>query len=204
LGQNWFDERRAILSIDTVAKNITLATQTNYPFRRSMRFYYYNVIDELDSAGEYLIDRDNGVLYFYPPSAISSNTDALLSVLNADLIALTGSNITFSGLLFFFISSFTPGLDAANGWLNDAAGFTLEATQSSAVAVRNGGSGSVVKNCVIRNVGGSGVSIIGGTDNVVMTSEIYNTVRTFHTLQLRSACRSDVPPGLHRARGEFI
>jgi hypothetical protein len=101
-GQNWFDERRAIESVDHEAKTITLATPTNYAFKRGQRFYYYNVIDELDSAGEYLIDRDNGVLYFYPPSAIASNTDAVLSVLNSALIAIAGSNITFSGLLFFF------------------------------------------------------------------------------------------------------
>jgi hypothetical protein len=101
-GQNWFDERRAIESVDQEAKTITLATPTNYAFKRGQRFYYYNVIDELDSAGEYLIDRDDGVLYFYPPSAIASNTDAVLSVLNSALIAITGSNITFSGLLFFF------------------------------------------------------------------------------------------------------
>lgn len=105
-GQNWFDERRAIASVDQEAKNITLATPTNYAFKQGQRFYYYNVIDELDSAGEYLIDRDNGVLYFYPPSAIASNTDAVLSVLNTALIAITGSNITFSGLLFFFFFIF--------------------------------------------------------------------------------------------------
>jgi hypothetical protein len=88
--------------------------------------------------------------------------------------------------------------------LNDDAGFTLEATQNTAVTVRNGGSGNVIKNCVIRNVGETGVSIAGGTDNIVMTSELYNMVRTFHTFQLCGACGSDVHPGwgLCRARRE--
>ncbi|GAJ19595.1 unnamed protein product, partial [marine sediment metagenome] len=70
-------------------------------FRSGMRFYYYNIIDELDSAGEYFIDRTNAVLYFYPPSAVGSNTDAVLSVLTSTLITISGSNVTFSGALSF-------------------------------------------------------------------------------------------------------
>jgi hypothetical protein len=96
-GQNWFDERRAIESVDEGTKTITLTEPTKYAFKMGMRFYYYNVIDELDTAGEYLIDRTNGVLYFYPPSTIASNTDAVLSVLTQSLVIIEGSNVTFSG-----------------------------------------------------------------------------------------------------------
>ncbi|ELR17394.1 uncharacterized protein ACA1_061320 [Acanthamoeba castellanii str. Neff] len=176
-GQNWFDERRAIESVDQEAKTITLATPTNYAFKRGQRFYYYNVIDELDTAGEYLIDRDNGVLYFYPPSAIASNTDAVLSVLNSALIAITGSNITFSG-------------------------FTLEATQNTAVTVRENGSGNVIKNCVIRNVGETGVSIAGGTDNIVMTSELYNMGKT--GVSMSGGDRKTLTPCNHMAFANHV
>jgi hypothetical protein len=97
-GYDWYDERRAIASVNTQTKTITVSTAVTYPFWSGRRFYYYNVIDELDAPGEYLIDRANGRLYFYLPSTINSDRDAVLSLLNEPLFTLVkASNVTFDG-----------------------------------------------------------------------------------------------------------
>jgi hypothetical protein len=61
------------------------------------RFYYYNVIDELDSPGEYYIDRTNGVLYFYNPSTLVTDSDAVLSVSPYVFFSRNSNNVIFRG-----------------------------------------------------------------------------------------------------------
>ena len=34
------------------------------------RWYAFNLLSEIDRPGEYYIDRGNGLLYFWPPSAV--------------------------------------------------------------------------------------------------------------------------------------
>ena len=36
--------------------------------RADQRFYAYNLLEELDAPGEWYLDRQKGLLYFYPPS----------------------------------------------------------------------------------------------------------------------------------------
>ena len=40
-----------------------------YGFRKGQRFYFLNVLEELDQPGEWFLDRKAGVLYFWPPGS---------------------------------------------------------------------------------------------------------------------------------------
>ena len=40
----------------------------NRPMALCSRFYIYNLLAELDEAGEYFVDRARGVLYWKPPA----------------------------------------------------------------------------------------------------------------------------------------
>ena len=37
-----------------------------YSFRKGQRFYFLNLLEELDQPGEWFLDRKTGVLYFWP------------------------------------------------------------------------------------------------------------------------------------------
>jgi Right handed beta helix region len=148
---DWSDQRMKVESIDTDKRIITLAPpQHGYGYRRGQWYYALNALCELDAPGEWYLDRDTGILYFYPPSPIETG-EALVSVL-PNVISLNGaSHVTVQGLL-------------------------MEASRDSAVVVQ-GATGSRVAACTVRNVGGQGVAVSGGTNCGVVGCDIYQTAK---------------------------
>lgn len=68
--------------------------------RKNTEFWVENLIEELDSPGEYFVDRETNILYYYPDVdldnakiEITSNFDTVISMQGAE-------NITFDGLKF--------------------------------------------------------------------------------------------------------
>ncbi|MGE5607932.1 MAG: hypothetical protein ACM359_01650, partial [Bacillota bacterium] len=78
---DWANSYERIESIDTASRLIkTSSPHGLYGFRAGQRFYFLNVLEELDSPGEWYLDRKTGVLYFWPPAPIGAGK-ALVSVL---------------------------------------------------------------------------------------------------------------------------
>ena len=108
------------------------------------RWYAYNLLSELDQPGEYYLDRDQGRLYFWPPT---SGGRAVLSQAEGLIRGQDLSSVAFER-------------------------FTLEACRSSAV-VLNGGERCRLTGCTIRNLGHRGVVISGGTGHEVYGCDVY-------------------------------
>lgn len=120
-----------------------------YGFRAGQRFYFLNVLEELDQPGEYYLDAARGLLYFWPPAPVDS-AEAILSCLAAPLIEVhEARDVTIEGL-------------------------TLEATRGTAVKVA-GGERVRLANLTIRNTGNHGVYVNGGVGHSVDGCEIYQT-----------------------------
>jgi len=65
---DWANSYEAVESIDTAKRLIkTRPPGGTYGFRTGQRFYFLNVLEELDQPGEYHLDRKTGILYFWPP-----------------------------------------------------------------------------------------------------------------------------------------
>lgn len=109
------------------------------------RWYALNLLSELDTPGEYYLDRTNGKLYFWPPKAGGA---AMLSEAGALIEANSLSHVTFRG-------------------------FTLEGCRGTAVTLK-GGTDCHVVGCTIRNVGHQAVSVQGGTKHEVYGCDVYN------------------------------
>ena len=109
------------------------------------RWYAYNLLSEINQAGEYYLDRKTGRLYFWPPRedgrAVLSRADSLIRAKDV-------SHVTFRG-------------------------FTLEACRATAVAI-SGGSKCRVVGCTLRNIGHRAVSVGGGTEHEVYGCDVYH------------------------------
>ena len=144
---SWADQTIPIGSIDVQNKQITSKWHSVFSVEAGSPFYVYNLLEEMDQAGEYYIDRSNSLLYIIPPSDITE-ADITLSLLADDLIYINGADyVSFQGL-------------------------SVQATRNSPFRIA-GGTGCSVKNCEIFNAADYGVKL-SGTDNVVSDCHIYD------------------------------
>ena len=140
-----------------------------YSFRKGQRFYFLNILEELDSPGEWYLDRDSGVLYFWPPAPIAEG-EAIVSLLEEPLVSLKDvSHVTFRAL-------------------------TLECTRGNAIEIA-GGTRNLIAGCTIRNIGNNAVVIEGGTHHGVAGCEICHTGDGGVTLN--GGDRKTLTPGGH-------
>jgi len=68
---DWAESHVKVKSIDTEAREIVTEEPYGvYGYTADRRFYFLNILEELDAPGEWYLDRQSGVLYFWPPSPI--------------------------------------------------------------------------------------------------------------------------------------
>ncbi len=145
---DWAEQRQRIESIDTEKKVITLPPPYHtYGYRKNQWYYAFNILCELDAPGEFYLDHDTGILYFWPPAPIDQGK-ALISIAPRIIGTKDTSFVTFRG-------------------------FIVEATRSTAIEI-GGGSDMRVIGCVIRNTGGSAVSA-SGKGHGVIGCDVYET-----------------------------
>ncbi len=146
----WAESYEKVKSIDTATKEIaTEPPHGVYGYQAHKRYRVLNVLEELDSPGEFYVDRKTGILYFWPPSDIHKGR-AVVSIIEQPMITLFGaSHVTIRG-------------------------FTIEACRGNAVEM-GGTDSSVIAGCTLRNIGNCAVSINGGTNSGVLSCDIYET-----------------------------
>lgn len=121
-------------------------------FYGGMRYYVFNIAEELDAPGEYYIDRENSVLYYYPSESFNKNSRAGISQLGADLVSISNASyINFEGIKF------------------------LESRESG--IVMNNCSDINVSDYEVSNIGKNGVMINNCKNIVFDGGKIYNIAR---------------------------
>jgi len=147
--QDWADTYEKVASIDTEKRIIaTEPPHGVYGYTKGKRFYALNLLEELDSPGEWYLDRTAGVLYFWPPAPLEQG-QTIVSIIDTVISLKDTSHVTI-------------------------AGFTIECARGTGVAI-SGGRDNRVVGCVIRNMGNAGVSVAGGRSNGVSSCDIYGT-----------------------------
>lgn len=128
------DDMIPVASIDPETKTVKLASPHMYGVVSGKPYQSYvalNILEELDTPGEYYIDRDNGMLYFWPPSSMET-ASVSVSILEDPVISLeNASHITLRGL-------------------------TVENGRGIGIYIE-GGHHNLVAGCTVRNMGTSGI-----------------------------------------------
>jgi len=155
---DWADEQLPIEAIDPEAGTLQLALPHRYGLRAGTGFYVTHLIEELDAPGEYHLDRAGKRLLLWPPESrpigeliVSTLGDPLLRVRGARGILVEG--LTFEG---------TRGGAVVVEEGEEVILRGCRIVNTGADGVRLDGVRCAVLDCDLRDVGGTGVSLLGG------------------------------------------
>jgi len=174
---DWADLRVPLASVDAATDTLTIDATAGRPFRlrTGQWFYAENALPELDSPGEWYLDRDSSILYFWPPAPLSAGQVVVSDT--RDLVQLRDvSHVTFRGLL-------------------------LEAGRGSAFVIA-GGEGVRIAACTLRNLGNWAIRVRGGTQHGVVGCDIYQTGQG--GIHLEGGDRPTLTPAGHYADNNHI
>jgi len=161
---DWAEQRQRIESIDVTARRITLAKPYHhYGYRAGQWFYAFNLLCEIDQPGEWCLDRQAGVLYFWPPSPIASG-NAVVSILENLIVMNDAAHVAIRGLDLEHVRGTAVVIEGALE--NQIAGCTVRNVGGWAVNLK--GEKSSVSGCEIDATGDGGISL-GGGDRSTLT-----------------------------------
>lgn len=148
---DWASETIRVERIDPEKRTITLSQPHVYGIGSGnpggRRYCALNLLEELDAAGEYFIDRMAGVLYVWPPEM---SGELVLSLATEPLLRMNGvSHLAVKGI-------------------------EVACTAGDGILVE-GGEGVLVESCTVRNTGLAGIVVRGGRNHRVIACDITET-----------------------------
>jgi hypothetical protein len=183
---DWSDSYQRVQSIDPARSEIVLAPpHHHYGYTKNQRYRAVNVLEELDTPGEWFLNRRTGQLVFWPPDSLDLN-HIEVSMLEEPLVILDGAtSIAIRG--FTLTVSRGPGVVMRGGKRNVIAGCMFTNLGDDAVIV-DGGTGHRVQSCDIRDGARGGIRLSGGdratlvpAGNVAENNHIHHWSRWLRT-----------------------
>lgn len=143
---DWADSSSPIGSFD--AENQTLSPKfvSLFGTKTGAPYYFYNILEELDTEGEWYLNRKKGLLCLYTPKNFTDASIDLALTLEP-VIKVTADNMTFKNL-------------------------TITGTRGTGIIVE--GNNNTVDGCLIKNVSDYAI-IMTGTGNKAINNEITHT-----------------------------
>jgi len=178
---NWMNNIVPIASVDREARTIQLTRGAGYKAIRPYdRYYVRNLLEELDSPGEWFLDKQTWTLYFWPDGPVQQGS--VRAPMTENLVEI--------------------GPNAA--WIT-LRGFILEGCDGAAVSVACS-EGCLVAGNTIHNTGGhlgpAAVSIQGGRRCGAAGNDIFDVCNT--GISLRGGDMNTLTPGEHYAENNYI
>ena len=143
---DWADASSPIGSFNAQTGEISPKFVSLFGTKTEAPYYFFNVLEELTTVGEWYLDRENGLLCLWKPENIEEvQIDLSLSL--TPVINDEADYITFDGI-------------------------TVKGTRSDGVVIT--GNNNTVQNCLIKNVAGNAL-LMTGNNNSAYNNEITHT-----------------------------
>ena len=183
-GNGWMNNILTVLGIDRNARIITLSKKANYEIKSGNRYFVQNLLEELDSPGEWYFDRKDNIIYYWPAN-VASLKNVTIPILKT-IVEIKGGGIVESYA--------TPSYIRVEG-------FTLVGCEGSAVVV-NGAKNTTIGGNTIYNAGNCGIEINDGFENSVFGNDIYDVGGDGITIS--GGDRKNLIPANNRAENNYI
>lgn len=168
-------------------------------------YYAYNLLEEIDSVGEYYIDRKSGKLYVYPMVDLSQATievslleDPFIAVRDRENVVIEGIKFTCSRGLGIYLSNSsdveindcqfsnlgTVGISLGQSFSQTKTTYNADGSPNMSQPEEGDFYNITIQNCKIENTGSGGIFLNGGdrqtlrsSNNLVYNCEFVNTDR---------------------------
>jgi Right handed beta helix region len=184
----WADRTLKIQNINTAAKQITcgpynLHGENMEPVKwfnkGRIKYFAFNLLEELDQPGEWYLDRKTGILYCYPP-ADPAKAVVEIGRLSAPMLTLTGvSHVRLKGLVFDLSRADCMSLKDCEGCL--VAGCTVKRFAGSGISI-DGGRGDGILGCDLYSLGRGATEVTGGDRKTLTPAQHFVENCQMHSL----------------------
>ena len=173
---DWYDDYERIAELNRPARTFRMAEPGSpYGYRNGARYYGLNLLCELDSVGEYYIDRRAGRIYWLMPEGTDpQQREAVLSLCRGGyMIGVSNmQDLTVRGLTLCNGRGGGISLRGSSGCrIEDC---TLSQLAQTAIEVR-GGNRNVIERCRLRELGHGGIALYAGDRRTLQPAQ--DTVR---------------------------
>ncbi len=134
-------------------------------FKPNQRFYFLNILEEVNQPGDYYVDTEAMLLYFYP-EALGDESELLFSTLDTPMFSLSEcEGVVIRDLqLECMRERALYAVDSSNIRVTDCC---LRGIGNTALDME-GGENNTICGCTIYNCGDGGIRIVGG-DRMTLT-----------------------------------
>ncbi len=203
---DWSEDYQRVHTIDPASRTMTLAPPySHYGYRKGQRYYALNVLRELDSPGEWYLDRATSSIYWYPPVRFDpAQPQTTFTVFSQPFISINDvQNVILLGLIFQ--NSRDDGIHIKGGADCLIAGCTLQRLGGDAIVISQGQHHGIF-GCTMNTLGCGGMRVAGG-DRKTLTpashfvenctvSDISRYKRTYTPAVLLDGCGNRVAHNL--------
>lgn len=123
------------------------------------KFYYYNILEELDSPGEWFLDKESGKLYIYPVGDITDEKIVYATKTDAMWRLYHTENVIINGIKFRHARG--RAIDVEGGKNNVIQNCTFEHL-GSGVNIKSSATYSGAINCEFKNLNGKAITLSAG------------------------------------------
>ncbi len=190
---DWGDAATPVDWINLQDKTVKMKFTSPYGYREGGEYFLFNVLEELDAPGEYFIDRDELLIYVYPPAKIEDSS-AMLSLSRDNIIKADDIEyVTFEGITF---KGNRNDAVVING--NHCVIKNCRLVDICGWAIKMKGENNIVYGCDVSRTGEGGISLEGGdrdtlthANNIAENNYVHDwseLFRTYHAGIAVSGC----------------
>lgn len=168
---DWSESKQRIDKLDPDKKFVELKDpQHSYGYRKGQWFYGFNLLSELDQPGEYYIDREAGIVYFYAPVDNLEQLNEKEAILTGGSTALQMQDANYVTFESVTIEGCRQVAVNVRNCKNIALKNLLIRNGGDAAIFCNGGGNSVIDNCEVYGMGSAGIAVYAGDRNTLTKS----------------------------------
>lgn len=171
----WADTSSPVVRIDREKCEMETKYVSLYGIHAGAPYYFYNIFEELDEPGEWYLERESGLLYYYPKLPLAESV-IQLSISSSPLVVADGiSDLTIRG--FKFVGTRDSALVLSGNRITVE---QCEIANTALWGIIADGNDIIVRNCEIHHTGRGGVKITGGNRASLISSHNLVTNNHFH------------------------